>query len=161
MTGGPGHTDRPTRRRRVAGVLEDLPGLLAVGMPSLASYLRLIPQRWPPPYRCSGRENRKPEGRLAAASTDASVEVRCLDPSANRFATCSTAPGLRSASPGLSAGYAHRPRVTVDPVPRADRSTMPGSSHSSLNPTAPPPGCSPSSSGAGPIDTVLVLVADP
>lgn len=32
--------------------------------------------------------------------------------------TCSTAPCLRSASPGLSAGYARRPRVTVDPVPR-------------------------------------------
>jgi len=86
MTGGPGpHGLSDDTQAFVAGVLEDLPGLLAVGAPSLASYLRLIPQRWSAPYRCSGRENREPGVRLAAASTDASIEVRCLDPSANRY----------------------------------------------------------------------------
>ncbi len=162
MTGGPGpHGLSDETQAFVAGVLEDLPALLAVGAPSLASYLRLIPQRWSAPYRCSGRENREPGVRLAAASTDASVEVRCLDPSANRYLLDGAVLAL-----GL-AGIERRLRPSPEGHRRsratglhAARSTMPGSSHSSPNPTAPPPGCSPSSSGAGPIDTVSVLVAD-
>ena len=140
MTGGPGpHGLSDETQAFVAGVLEDLPGLLAVGAPSLASYLRLIPQRWSAPYRCSGRENREPGVRLAAASTDASVEVRCLDPSANRYLLDGAVLAL-----GL-AGIERRLRPSPEGHRRsratglhAARSTMPGSSHSSANPSRRP-----------------------
>ena len=45
-------------------VPENLPALLAVGAPSVASYLRLIPQRWAAAYCCWGRENREAAVRL-------------------------------------------------------------------------------------------------
>src|SRR5699024_6096840 len=40
-----------------AGVLEHLPALLAVGAPSPASYLRLIPSHWAGAFRVWGLEN--------------------------------------------------------------------------------------------------------
>ena len=48
----------------LAGVLRELPALLAVGAPSAASYLRLVPSRWAGAYQCWGRENREAAIRL-------------------------------------------------------------------------------------------------
>jgi len=42
----PVRADGGGRGRFAAGILERLPALLAVGAPSVASYLRLIPQHW-------------------------------------------------------------------------------------------------------------------
>jgi len=36
----------------LAGLLDRLPALSAIGAPSVASHLRLVPQRWAAPYRC-------------------------------------------------------------------------------------------------------------
>ena len=53
MTGGPGpHGLSDEVQTFVAGVLEGLPALLAVGAPSVPSYLRLIAQRWSARYCC-------------------------------------------------------------------------------------------------------------
>lgn len=159
MTGGPrppGLSDET--QAFAAGVLEDLPGLLAVGVPSLASYLRLIPQRWSAPYRCSGRENRERGVRLAAASTDASVEVRCLDPSANRSLLDGAVPALGLAGIGRrlrpSPEGHRRSRATEFARGRLDHAGL----ESLLTESdGPADCCSPSSSGAGPIDTVFAL----
>lgn len=43
----------------VAGILDRLPALLAVGAPSVASYLRLIPSHWAGAFACWGLENRE------------------------------------------------------------------------------------------------------
>ena len=49
-----------------AGVLEHLSGLLALGAPSVASYLRLVPQHWAGAYACWGLENREAALRMVA-----------------------------------------------------------------------------------------------
>lgn len=69
----------------VAGILENLPALLAVGAPSVASYLRLVPHRWSGAYRCWGRENREAAVRLVAGSANPNIEVKCFDSSANPY----------------------------------------------------------------------------
>ena len=43
----------------IAGVLAELPALMAVGAPSVASYLRMKPSHWAGVYGCWGRENRE------------------------------------------------------------------------------------------------------
>jgi glutamine synthetase len=97
----------------IAGILDGLPGLLAVGAPSVASYLRLIPQRWSAPYRCWGRENREAGVRLVAGSSDANVEVKCLDASANPYLLVGAVLALGLA--GIERGLRLPPEVTVDP----------------------------------------------
>jgi glutamine synthetase len=74
----------------LAGVLEALPSLCAVGAPSVASYLRLVPSRWAGCFRCWGRENREAAVRFVTGSrgsepTAANAEVKCFDASANPY----------------------------------------------------------------------------
>src|SRR5581483_474138 len=47
---------------------DGLPALCAVGAPSVASYLRLVPQRWAAPWQCWGRENREAALRLVTGA---------------------------------------------------------------------------------------------
>lgn len=73
-----------------AGILEHLPGLLAIGAPGVASYLRLVPQHWAGAYRCWGLENREAAlrmvtGSLGQESTSANLEVKCFDLHANPY----------------------------------------------------------------------------
>jgi glutamine synthetase len=49
-------------------VLERLPALTAISAPSVASHLRLVPQRWAAPYQCWGLENREAALRLVTGS---------------------------------------------------------------------------------------------
>lgn len=74
----------------MAGVLGRLPALLAVGAPSVASYLRLLPSHWAGAFACWGLENREAPVRLVTGSvgehdTAANVEVKCVDQSANPY----------------------------------------------------------------------------
>jgi glutamine synthetase len=115
MTGGPGpHGLWPDAEAFVAGVLEGLPALLAVGAPSVASYLRLIPERWSAPFRCWGRENREAGVRLVAGSPAANFEVKCIDASANPYLLVGSVLALGLA--GLDRGLKLPPEVTVDPA---------------------------------------------
>jgi glutamine synthetase len=115
MTGGAGpHGLSDEAEAFVAGVLDGLPALLAVGAPSVASYLRLVPQRWSAPYRCWGWENREAGVRLAAASSDANVEVKCIDASANPYLLVGAVLALGLA--GIERGLRLPPEVTVDPA---------------------------------------------
>jgi glutamine synthetase len=91
-----------------AGILAHLPALLAVGAPSVASYLRLAPSRWAGAFACWGVENREAALRLvtglavggqAAQAPDADVrasaeqwsaaapnlEIKCFDLTANPY----------------------------------------------------------------------------
>lgn len=74
----------------LAGILDALPSLCAVGAPSVASYLRLVPSRWAGCFRCWGRENREAALRFVTGSagseeTAANAEVKCIDTSANPY----------------------------------------------------------------------------
>jgi glutamine synthetase len=74
----------------IAGILSRLPALLAIGAPSVASYLRLAPSRWAGAFACWGRENREAAVRLITGSVgdqaeSANVEVKCVDATANPY----------------------------------------------------------------------------
>ncbi|MEV6652258.1 glutamine synthetase family protein [Streptomyces sp. NPDC051219] len=80
-----------TRRSEafLAGVLRELPALLAVGAPSVASYLRLEPSRWAGAFQCWGLENREAALRFVAGAPDdpagANAEVKSFDAAANPY----------------------------------------------------------------------------
>ena len=115
MSGGPGPYGLSDEAQAfVAGVLDGLPALLAVGAPSAASYLRLIPQRWAAPYQCWGRENREAGVRLAAAGAHANAEVKCLDGAANPYLLVGAV--LALGLDGIERGLELPPEVTVDPA---------------------------------------------
>ncbi|WP_079170586.1 glutamine synthetase family protein [Mangrovactinospora gilvigrisea] len=73
----------------LAGVLRELPALLAIGAPSPASYLRLIPSHWAGVYQVWGHEAREAALRFVTGAPDdtdaANAEVKCLDPAANPY----------------------------------------------------------------------------
>lgn len=73
-----------------AGILQRLPGLLAIGAPSVASYLRLIPQHWAGAYAAWGLENREAAlrmitGTVGSRSVAANIELKCFDLAANPY----------------------------------------------------------------------------
>ncbi|MCK7622688.1 glutamine synthetase family protein [Streptomyces sp. RS10V-4] len=73
----------------LAGVLETLPALLAIGCPSPASYLRLQPSHWAGVYQCWGVENREAALRLVIGAPDdpdgGNAEVKTFDAAANPY----------------------------------------------------------------------------
>ena len=91
MAGGAGPHGLTTEGAAfVGGVLAHLPALLALGAPSVASYLRLVPQHWAGAYACWGLENREAALRLVTGSTGsegwaANLEVKCVDLHANPY----------------------------------------------------------------------------
>jgi glutamine synthetase len=73
-----------------AGVLDRLPALLAIGAPSVVSYLRLIPEHWAGAFAVWGLENREAALRLVTGATGsrawaANLEVKCFDQTANPY----------------------------------------------------------------------------
>ena len=102
-----------------AGILQRLPALLAIGAPSVASYLRLVPSAWAGAYACWGLENREAAVRMVtgspgASSTAANLEVKCFDLHANPYLVFAgvIAAGLA----GLADGASLPDPVDVDPA---------------------------------------------
>jgi glutamine synthetase len=107
----------------VAGVLAELPALVAVGSPSVPSYLRLIPSHWAGAFACWGRENREAAirfitGMVGTRETAANAEVKCFDASANPYLAVGTliAAGLA----GVERDLRLPDEVTVDPAALSD-----------------------------------------
>lgn len=99
----------------LAGVLRELPALLALGAPGVASYLRLVPSHWAGVYRCWGLENREAALRLIAGSNrDANAEIKCFDGAANPYLAIGgvIAAGLA----GIDEGLALPEEVEGDPA---------------------------------------------
>jgi glutamine synthetase len=103
----------------LAGLLAELPALVAVGAPTVASHLRLIPSHWAGAYACWGRENREAALRLVTGSVGerdrvANIEVKCIDQSANPYLIVGTllAAGLATVDQGLRLPA----EVTADPA---------------------------------------------
>jgi glutamine synthetase len=106
-----------------AGILAHLPALLALGAPSVASYLRLVPSHWAGAYACWGLENREAALRFvtgAAGERDraANLEVKAFDAAANPYLAIA---GLLAAGrAGLAEAAALPDPVEVDPATLTD-----------------------------------------
>jgi len=103
----------------VAALLAHLPALCAIGSPSVASYLRLVPQRWAGAYQCWGKENREAALRLVTGSagggaTAANVELKCFDASANPYLVVGAVAAVAASSSGRRDRLPDE--VTVDPA---------------------------------------------
>jgi glutamine synthetase len=107
----------------LAGVLAELPALVAVGAPTVASHLRLVPSHWAGAFACWGLENREAALRLVTGSTGerdrtANVEVKCFDQSANPYLVAGAvlAAGLTTVDKGLTLPE----EMSGDPAGRVD-----------------------------------------
>lgn len=102
-----------------AGILHELPALLVVGAPSVASYLRLIPQHWAGAFQAWGLENRETALRLVTGtvgheSHSANLEVKCFDLSANPYLVVGAV--LAAGLAGQQEGLRLPPEMLVDPA---------------------------------------------
>jgi glutamine synthetase len=107
----------------IAGILSRLPALLAIGAPSVASYLRLVPSHWAGVFGCWGRENREAAVRLITGSVGeqpeaANVEVKCVDATANPYLLVAAL--LAAGLAGIEQGATLPEPVDVDPVSWSD-----------------------------------------
>jgi glutamine synthetase len=109
----------PVGEAFAAGILNRLPALLALGAPSVVSYLRLVPSHWAGVYACWGLENREAALRMITGSAGsgewaANIEVKCLDLTANPYLLLA---GLLAAGLDGVAADARMPEpVDVDPA---------------------------------------------
>ncbi|HEY0540333.1 MAG TPA: glutamine synthetase family protein [Actinoallomurus sp.] len=131
MAGGEGHYGLTTAGEGfTAGILSRLPALLAVGAPSVASYLRLVPSHWAGAYACWGLENREAALRFVTGSVGnrsqaANLEVKCFDAAANPY--LAVAALMAAGRAGLTEGGTLPEPVDVDPVSRDDVTPLPSS----------------------------------
>jgi glutamine synthetase len=120
MAGGDGpYGLTPIGDAFAAGILRRLPALLALGAPSAASYLRLVPSHWAGVYGCWGLENREAALRMITGSAGSSewaanLEVKCVDLTANPYLLLA---GLLAAGFDGIAAQARLPApIDVDPA---------------------------------------------
>jgi glutamine synthetase len=120
LAGGPGrHGLTAEGEAFAAGILAALPALTAVGAPSVASYLRLVPSHWAGVFQCWGRENREAALRLVTGSAGeqeakANIEIKCFDLAANPYLVAGSliAAGLAGAQSGVTLP----PEIDGDPA---------------------------------------------
>jgi glutamine synthetase len=105
-----------------AGILAHLPGLLAIGAGSLASYLRLIPSHWAGPFQVWGLENREAALRLITGSPGnagaANLEIKAFDESANPYLVVASL--IHAGLAGISSAATLPEPVNVDPASITD-----------------------------------------
>lgn len=126
--GGSGrHGLHPEAEQFLAGALAELPALLALGAPSVASYLRLVPSRFAGAYRCWGLENREAALRLITGSTagQANAEFKCFDAAANPYLAIGGV--LTAGLSGLDAGLSLPPETRSDPAALGTGERLPSS----------------------------------
>ncbi|WNI16253.1 glutamine synthetase family protein [Actinacidiphila sp. ITFR-21] len=109
----------------LAGVLDALPALLALGAPGPAGHLRLVPSQWAGAYQCWGSENREAALRLVSGHS-ANAEVKCFDGAANPYLALggTIAAGLAGvdAAATLPAEVSGDPALLPSPPPRLPES---------------------------------------
>jgi len=102
-----------------AGILAHLPALLAVGAPSVASYLRLVPSHWAGAFACWGLENREAALRFITGVTGdrpqaANFEVKSFDAAANPYLALAVL--VAAGRDGLAVAATLPEPVDVDPA---------------------------------------------
>jgi glutamine synthetase len=110
-----------------AGILAHLPALLAVGAPTPASYLRLVPSHWAGVFACWGVETRETALRYVPGTAGrpgaANLEVKCFDLAANPYLLLGAL--VAAARDGLAARKPLPEPVTGDPVRLPDVPRLP------------------------------------
>jgi glutamine synthetase len=101
-----------------AGILAELPALLAIGAPSVASYQRLVPHRWAGAFQAWGHENREAALRLVTGTagheaSHANLEVKAFDLSANPYLVVGSL--LAAGIEGIRHGARLPPEISGDP----------------------------------------------
>jgi len=120
LAGGPGRYGLTADGEAfAAGVLSELPALAAVGSPSVASYIRLVPSHWAGVYQCWGRENREAALRLVTGSSGeqdvrANLEIKCFDLAANPYLVVGSL--LATGLAGLPVGGTLPEEIAGDPA---------------------------------------------
>lgn len=119
MSGGEGPGGMHDRGEGfVAGLLRELPALVAVTVPTCLGYRRLQPHHWSGAMQCWGTENREAALRFIAGNTEATrsaanVEVKPVDGTANPYLVVGAL--LAAALHGLDAGDRLPPSTEEDP----------------------------------------------
>ena len=105
----------------IGGVLDHLPGLVALSCPSMNSYRRLAPGSWSSAFACYGPDNREAALRVpslfwGSEMASSNLEFRASDSSANPYIALGglIAAGLDGVERGLRPGGGQL--VTVDPA---------------------------------------------
>ncbi len=110
-------------RRSLAGILHELPAIVAVTVPTRAGYLRLQPHHWSGAMQCWGTDNREAslrfvEGATEATASGANVEIKPVDGTANPYLAigATLAAGLH----GVDAADRLPPPTDEDPAELSD-----------------------------------------
>ena len=115
------HGLSPVAQSFAAGVIEHLPGLVAITAPSVVSYLRLRPHSWSAAYNIFGVQNREAALRMAPIpridgehdAERANLEYRPADATSNPYLALAAI--LVAGADGLSRGLPCPPSVEIDP----------------------------------------------
>jgi glutamine synthetase len=98
----------PVGEAFLAGILRELPALVAVGAGNPVSFLRAAPSRWAGVWQAWGRETRETAVRFVTGvagtgTTSANAEVKCFDATANPYLVVGSviAAGLAGVDDGL------------------------------------------------------------
>jgi glutamine synthetase len=101
-------------RRFVAGVLEHLPGLAAITVPSRNSYRRLLPHFWAGAFVVWGYDNREAAIRVTRGATGATrFELKTCDATSNPYLAIGAL--IAAGLDGVRRGLELPPDVAVDP----------------------------------------------
>jgi glutamine synthetase len=119
MAGGEGPAGMDERGESfVAGMLRELPAIVAVTVPTCLGYLRLQPHHWSGAMQCWGTDNREAAvrfiaGRTPESASAANVEIKPVDGTANPYLTIGVL--LATALHGLEARDRLPPSTEEDP----------------------------------------------
>lgn len=119
MGGGPGPEGLELEGEAfLAGILTEMPALVAVTCPSPASYARLLPGAWSGGSVCWGVENREAairfvRGQPATSHRGANAEIKAIDGSSNPYLAIGAI--LAAGLYGMASGRRLPPPVTADP----------------------------------------------
>ena len=113
----------PLAERFVAGILDHLPGLLALTAPSFNSFARLQPQHWSSAYTCWGPDNREASVRVPSPywgeeTATTNLEFKPADASSNPYLAFGGV--IAAGLDGVARDLDPPPPVTVDPATLSD-----------------------------------------
>lgn len=106
----------------LAGVLDHLPGLAALTVPSRNSYRRLQPHAWAGAFRAWGYQNREAAVRVTRGPEGAArLELKTCDATANPYLALGAL--IACGLDGIRRGLEPPPEVTMDPghLPESER----------------------------------------
>jgi glutamine synthetase len=119
MSGGSGPDGmQPVGEASIAGILDELPAVVAVTVPTCLGYERLQPHHWSGAMQCWGTENREAALRFVASVSEATaraanLEVKPVDGTANPYLAVGAV--LAAALHGIETDGALPPATVEDP----------------------------------------------